>query len=190
MQLKNPPFAALILTPALALAACIPPSPEPTPAPTPAPTTAPTPAPAVIGTQNYDDWMDRPITPGDWTYISEQSETLALFGTDQSAANTTLVMRCNLANRRVGIGRMGNIAGQAEMRIRTETVDRALTASTIPAAGTSRGPIITAELAASDPLLDAIAFSNGRFMLQVAGHSPVIAPAWPEITRVIEDCRK
>ena len=46
-----------------------------------------------------------------------------------------------------------------------------------------------AELAASDPLLDAIAFSRGRFAVDVPGTAPVYVPAYPEITRVVEDCR-
>ena len=48
---------------------------------------------------------------------------------------------------------------------------------------------ITAQLRASDPILDAMAFSRGRFALDVAGLAPLYLPAWPEVARVIEDCR-
>ena len=186
MQLKTLLFAPALM----AVTACVPAGPEPMPTPTrttPAP--IPTSAPLTMGTRDLDDWMDRAITPGDWTYAVDAGETLALFGTSRSAAATTLVLSCDRASRRVSIGRMGEAAGQREMRIRTETADRTLTASAVPAAGTARGPIIVAQLSANDPLLDAIAFSNGRFAVQVPGQTPVIAPAWPEITRVIEDCR-
>jgi hypothetical protein len=43
-------------------------------------------------------------------------------------------------------------------------------------------------LPATDPLLDQIAFTRGRFML-AAGTLELILPAWPEIARVVEDCR-
>jgi len=44
-------------------------------------------------------------------------------------------------------------------------------------------------LSARDPLLDAIAFSRGRFALEAAGLETLYLPAWPELSRVIEDCR-
>ena len=71
------------------------------------------------------------------------------------------------------------------MLVRTETQERRLTASPVH----SGAPLIVAELAASDPLLDAIAFSRGRFAVDVPGTAPVYVPAYPEITRVVEDCR-
>jgi hypothetical protein len=39
-----------------------------------------------------------------------------------------------------------------------------------------------------DPLLDQIAYSRGRFML-AAGGQELVLPAWPELQRVVEDCR-
>ena len=42
--------------------------------------------------------------------------------------------------------------------------------------------------AARDPMLDRIAYSRGRFMLQASAQE-LIVPSWPEISRVIEDCR-
>ncbi len=41
---------------------------------------------------------------------------------------------------------------------------------------------------ARDPLLDALAFSRGRFGIAIAGIETSV-PTWPEITRVLEDCR-
>lgn len=40
-----------------------------------------------------------------------------------------------------------------------------------------------------DSLLDAMAFSRGRFVLEVNGLSTLALPAWAEVGRVIEDCR-
>jgi hypothetical protein len=48
---------------------------------------------------------------------------------------------------------------------------------------------VTADLAASDPLLDGIAFSRGRIAVAMAGGVPLVVPAWPEAARTIEDCR-
>ena len=48
---------------------------------------------------------------------------------------------------------------------------------------------ITAQLASTDTLLDALAFSRGRIGVGVSGTPPLVAPAWPEIARVVEDCR-
>jgi hypothetical protein len=44
-------------------------------------------------------------------------------------------------------------------------------------------------LAATDPLLDAIAFSRGRFAVEAPGLPTLILPTWPEPARVVEECR-
>ena len=59
-----------------------------------------------------------------------------------------------------------------------------------PAAPSSDGASDRATLAAADPLLDEMAFSRGRFLVQVgrAGRT-WSCPTWPELARVIEECR-
>jgi hypothetical protein len=71
------------------------------------------------------------------------------------------------------------------MRIRTEMGDRLLDA--VPSGG--QMPTLVASLSANDPFLEAIAFSKGRFAVEVQGLDPLYLPAWPEVTRVIEECR-
>jgi hypothetical protein len=71
-----------------------------------------------------------------------------------------------------------------EMTIRTETQNRTFDAGTDFAGGNARST-----LQASDPFLDAIAFSKGRFAVEVPGAPTLYIPSYPEITRVIEDCR-
>ena len=44
-------------------------------------------------------------------------------------------------------------------------------------------------LIATDPLLDAMGFSRGRFVVEQRGGGTLVIPAWPEILRVAEDCR-
>jgi hypothetical protein len=48
---------------------------------------------------------------------------------------------------------------------------------------------LIAELPSRDPLLDAMAFSKGRFAIETPGLPTLYIPSWPEVTRVIEDCR-
>lgn len=42
---------------------------------------------------------------------------------------------------------------------------------------------------ANDPLLDAIVYSRGKFMVSATSLPDLILPPWPEIARVVEDCR-
>ena len=92
-------------------------------------------------------------------------------------------MRCDPAQHTVTLLRaLPGTSGQAPMSITTTSITRALIA--VPMDG---GVAVT--LSARDPLLDAMAFSRGRFAVEVAGASPLYVPSWTEISRVIEDCR-
>jgi hypothetical protein len=71
------------------------------------------------------------------------------------------------------------------MMISTTTGSRALTATRLSEGEASVG----VSLPAGDPLLDAMAFSRGRIAIEVSGMAPLYLPAWPELARVIEDCR-
>ncbi|HAU21379.1 MAG TPA: hypothetical protein DCS24_02100 [Erythrobacter sp.] len=130
-----------------------------------------------------DDWLNQPQTPGDWEYVAESRETLALFGQSNEAVHL-FVMRCDMDSRRIGIARRGTTERELVMRIRTETQERVLTANQVP-----KNRLIAAEVDAFDPLLDAMALSRGRFAIEVEGLEPLYIPAWAEVTRVIEDCR-
>ena len=129
-----------------------------------------------------EHWLDRPQTPGEWSYIDEPSESLGLFGN----ANPVhlLVLRCDKETRQIGIARRGDSDGDLLMLVRTETAERTLTASKVPDYG-----LVAANLPATDPLLDAMAITKGRFAIEVEGMEPLYIPAWAEVTRVIEDCR-
>lgn len=166
---------------ALALAACAGPrvipedqSRPPAPAPFPAPGPSPLPSsPAPKG------WADFPATPGDWRWSNEGGQSTARF------AGGRLTLRCNLAQRTVRIERAepGSAGGAATtLRIVTQTQTRAFTA--VPRAGT-----YGLDLPARDPLLDAMAFSKGRFAIETAGLQTLYVPSWTEVSRVIEDCR-
>lgn len=61
-------------------------------------------------------------------------------------------------------------------------------AMTIRTSSTAR--TVSGTLPASDPLIDAMGYSRGRFILESTGQPPLVIPAYPEVLRVAEDCRR
>ena len=175
----------IIALPLVALAACVP-APAPTPAPSPSPTIAPTPAPTAtqLPTPAYENWIDAPQTPGDWFYAAVPPYTYAAFG--PAATQPLAAIRCDRASRTVSIGRTSAATTSQPMTIRAETTARTFAAQ--PRQG-SVETLLAVDLPANDSFLDAIAFSQGRFAIEVMGEAPLFLPAWPEISRVIDDCR-
>jgi hypothetical protein len=108
---------------------------------------------------------------------------VARFG---DAATVRLTMRCE-AGGQVSLGYYGPAAAPAAMTVRTEFMERAI--GQVVAGSGAGAPQLVGTIPARDPLLDAMAFSKGRFALEVAGGAPLYVPAYPEVTRVIEDCR-
>jgi hypothetical protein len=123
--------------------------------------------------------MDAPATPGDWSYGGGR----AAFG--QPGAPPLLALRCDRPAGAVEIARAGSAVAALQMRVLTEFQDRAIDA--VPAPG--QPATIVARVPAHDPLLDAMAFSKGRFAVEIAWLPTLYAPSWAEVTRVIEDCR-
>ena len=136
----------------------------------------PRPAPANV------NWPDLPLTPGNWYYRDEGGASTAAYG----AANSEPVFlaRCNRAQRQVTLAREGSSA-TPRLVIRTSNGDRTLGA----AAQAEPLPYLNAVLPASDRFLDAIAFSRGRFAVEAQGLQRLVLPTWPELARVVEDCR-
>lgn len=177
------PLAALAVPLVLGLAACspaakAPPQARPAAAPSasaPAPRrlVSPAPLPAPVST----DWMDAPMTPGGWRYERLERATMADF---RSPENRPLVSMTCLAGGQVGLEVRGARAGSAT--IRTETMTR-----TLPADANRQYAFVL--LSATDPLLDAMALSRGRFAVEVEGMAPLYLPSHAEVSRVIEDCR-
>lgn len=127
------------------------------------------------------DWRDWPQTPGTWRYERDARGSRALFG--NPGADARVVLRCDRGERRMFLSVAGGNA--APLAVRTSSTVRSLTVA--PTGGTP--PYVAVSLSASDPLLDAMAFSRGRFALDQPGSAPLALPAWAEIGRVIEDCR-
>ena len=118
---------------------------------------------------------------GAWSYQAFAGGSHAAF-TDGTATQR-LIVRCNRAARTVSIVRTGVPAAAPTLSIWTTSIARAVPAR-FDATRT-----LSADFAATDPLLDAIAFSRGRFATGAAGAPMVAVPAWPELSKVIEDCR-
>lgn len=145
----------------------LPPPREPAPRPAPLPP-APVPSPPIA------DWRDAPITPGTWNWSNENGQSIARF------ADGKLELRCDRANDAVRLKLAGFNAGP--VTITTSSLTRTL-------ATTADGGGASLRIERNDPLLDAIAFSRGRFAVGAANATSLYVPSWPEISRVVEDCR-
>ncbi|WP_336986120.1 hypothetical protein [Altererythrobacter aquiaggeris] len=176
--------AGAILT-VLTLACCVPPAKPPAPAPAPPSSARPAQPPAAtpLPTPALTSWMDMPATAGDWSYNAVDGGTIANFVTPSGVRQFSL--GCMAASRRIILSRHGaQASSDVLMTVRTETADRTVTAQ--PANDTAA---VSAAVPAQDPLIDAMAFSKGRFGIEVPGMATLYLPAWPEVTRVMEDCR-
>lgn len=129
-------------------------------------------------------WMDAPATPGKWDYRRGPSGSIATFAADQPYG---VVLVCPAdAPGLVLLGVSISGPGQRRVHIRTETAERTM----VTRPGTDTGArVAMVEIPASDPLLDAMALSKGRFAVEVDGLSPLYLPSYAEVSRVIEDCR-
>jgi hypothetical protein len=118
---------------------------------------------------------------GNWAWAQTADGSEATFTDAYSRAQLTV--HCTRLTRRVSIAKAASAAAPF-LGIWTSTQTRNLPASFNPATGK-----LSVELAAFDPLLDAIAASRGRIGASVSGSAPLVVPPWAEIGRAIEDCR-
>jgi hypothetical protein len=165
------PGRARALLSALALvtvAACVSRQPGPVraipPAPPPAPPLESPPLPPAVG------WEDAPLTPGDWSYRRDGGGTEAVFA---GADGPLFSLSCD-GRGRIHLRRAGGTA--SPMTVATSFGERRLEdeGAGVPADAT---------------LLDELAFSRGRLLVRSPGAADLVVPAWPEIARVIEECR-
>ena len=121
---------------------------------------------AQVAPLSFDAGKAMPLSAGHWIYLQGIAGSEARYG-------GLLSLRCDRTARVVVVQRIG--AAPSALTIATSSVSR-----TLPVGG---------RIAATDRLLDAIAFSRGRFLV-AGGAGPVLAvPSWPEAARSIEDCR-
>lgn len=103
------------------------------------------------------------VEPGEWRYTNGT----ARFGGGEPAL---LTIACQ-ASERVVVLRVAEPAAALTLRATTSLKQVSATGG-------------IARLDPRDPILDALAFSRGRF-----GVGSRWYPAWPEFARVVEDCR-
>lgn len=127
--------------------------------------TAPPPAPA--------NWRAMPLSAGTWLHRAVPGGSEAVFA---SSVGPQLTLRCTLATRRLGFFRTGAAPALQLRVVTTGNGDRVLPPG---------NAVVNV-----DPLLDAIAFSRGRFAVAGGGAPLLIVPTWAEPARAIEDCRK
>ena len=110
----------------------------------------------------------------------EGSQSVARF------AGSLLVLRCDMTSRTVSLQRPGGPGqGSVPFTVLTSNGNRQLAAAALPGPPVS----VSVSFTGRDGMLDAIAFSRGRFAVETAGLATLYVPSWPEISRVVEDCR-
>ena len=149
----------------LAFAGCVPRSPPPAPAPVPRPVPLPPapPRPAPPAT----DWETGALSPGDWSYRPSPNTPLATFESNA----ISFAIRCQ-QGRAIWLSVTG---AQAEALV----IHTSFGMRRLPAERVHLNEML-AQLQPADPLLDQVAIENGPVL---------VVPAWPELARVIEDCR-
>lgn len=159
------------------LSACVPKAEAPAPAPVRpipqpvrTPSSAPVPAPS-------SDWRDWALTPGTWRYAGDPRGSRATFG---AGGAPLLTLVCDAGANVIRMTRAGVAAGT--LTVRTSTTARTLQTQVVVGG-------VEAVLPARDPLLDAMGFSRGRFVVEGGGGASLVVPAWAEVLRVVEDCR-
>jgi len=177
----------------VSLAGCVEKAPPPPPRPAPPPARAPArvpvrapvraPAPLSSPPPATTDWRDSPVTLGEWVYRQDARGSIALYG--QPGSDALVTLRCDIAARMVYLSRAAS-GPAAPATIRTTSTARTLNLT--PTGGTP--PYLAVAITPGDSLLDAMGFSRGRFTIEQAGYPTLVIPAWAEIERVTEDCRR
>ncbi|MBA2466661.1 MAG: hypothetical protein H0V46_03545 [Sphingomonas sp.] len=127
------------------------------------------------------DYSTARIAPGSWSYQPMPGGSAARFM--DATGTARFALECSRMTRRVTISRSAAAAAPG-LFIWTTDASRSLGVRFDPVAMR-----VMVELAARDPLLDAIAFSRGRIAVVMSGGEALVMPAWPEAARTIEDCR-
>ena len=172
----------ILALPLILLACAKEPAPQPQAAPAPV-VVAPKPTPAP--TSLDDNWQDAPRSAGDWVYRRDSRGSVALFGAN--GADASFIIRCDSAARRIYLSRPGAFPAD-DSGMMTIRASSGLKSFAVKNNGDSPA-YIAATLPVNEPQLDAMAFSRGRFLVSVKGGADLVIPSWPEIARVIEDCR-
>ena len=127
------------------------------------------------------DYSFSPVTPGQWNYRAVPGGSEATFVDTTNTAR--LVVGCGTSIRLVTISRI-SAAPASTLSFWTSSATRDL-----PARFDVNSKRVITQLAARDPLLDAMIFSRGRFAVSMPGSPVLVVPAGTEVAHVVEDCR-
>ena len=127
------------------------------------------------------DFSYVPVTPGAWAYRTVTGGSEAAFV--DGAGATRMVIACGKVTRLVTLSRVST-APASTMSFWTSSASRDLLSRFDQPSGR-----VIAQLGGMDSLLDAIAFSRGRFAISMPGYPALVLPAGTEIAHVVEDCR-
>jgi hypothetical protein len=138
-------------------------------------------APAMLAAQTVPDLSIATPIAGNWTYAATADGSEASFA--DASDIVQLWVHCSRAAGRVSIAKPAT-GGAPFLNVWTSSETRSIPSSFNPMSGR-----LAIDLAATDPLLDAISSSRGRIGFAVAGQPALVIPAWAEAARVVEDCR-
>ena len=127
------------------------------------------------------DFSYSPVSPGSWTYRTVPGGSEAAFV--DASGTTRMVVACGRVTRLITLSRISG-APAATMSFWTSSAVRNLGSRFDQPSGR-----VIAQVGANDALLDAIAFSRGRFAVSMPGMPALVMPAAPEIAHIVEDCR-
>ncbi len=127
------------------------------------------------------DYSQHTPIDGRWSYVRTASGSSASFLDRAGASQLTLI--CNRNARRITIVRPSSVAAPF-LEVWTSYETQALPASFNPATNA-----LTAERLASESLFDSMAASRGRIAVKFATGTALVVANWPDMVRVIEDCR-
>jgi hypothetical protein len=165
-------------------------APAPAPLPPRAPVAPRAPAvPTVPPAPQIQDWRDVPLPAGDWIWAQRPDGSAARFGV--AGQPPIAILRCNRAASAVQIALPWNQAPEQGTAPRQASIATSTSSGTFSASPlTVDGQVMLAiTLPATDRMLDAMAFSRGRFRVQISGLPSLVLPSWAEVGRVVEDCR-
>lgn len=133
------------------------------------------------------DWRDVPLPAGDWSWQGGSKGSTAHYGL--SGRTPLAFLQCDRARQTVSLAL--TVAGPVDPVAHPATITTSTTTGTVAATAAPMEGVtaMTIVFPANSRLLDAMAFSRGRFRVEIAGMTPTILPAWSEVGRVIEDCR-
>jgi hypothetical protein len=118
---------------------------------------------------------------GTWSYAATAGGSEAVFR--DSSARPQLTISCARALRQVTLSKPASAAAPF-LFVWTSSLSKSF-----PATFDAAQSRLSVTLAAGDTVLDAVAYSRGRFGISVTGAPALVLPSWAEPVRVIEDCR-